>query len=260
MRYFLGVGKYTPNAAVIGEMGWKPSSVKQWGSVVRHFCRMSKMDSGRINQKIFDWARRSASSRCKNQYFRICKMFRSIEININDVHVFSAKRIVEMVENKLRSVELDKWKQSLNRNDTNRNTGGNKLRTYSLFKDTPVVEKYLKYNLPFHHRSSLTKFRCGVAPIRLETGRYENLHVNDRTCFNCTTNVEDEIHVILHCPVYNDIREDLLVKIRQINTVFDTLSDMEKLCYVLNNFEIVKYSAKACYQILQLRRLRLYRR
>jgi hypothetical protein len=65
------------------------------------------------------------SSRCKNQYFRICKMFRSIEIDMNDVNVFSAKRIVEMVENKLRSVELNKWKQSLNRNDSNRNTGGN---------------------------------------------------------------------------------------------------------------------------------------
>jgi beta-xylosidase len=31
--------EYTPNAAVIGEMSWKPSTVKQWGSVVRHGCQ-----------------------------------------------------------------------------------------------------------------------------------------------------------------------------------------------------------------------------
>ena len=30
MRFFLGVGKYTPNDAVSGEMAWKPTSVRQW--------------------------------------------------------------------------------------------------------------------------------------------------------------------------------------------------------------------------------------
>ena len=30
MRFYLGVGKYTPNLSVIGDMGWKPSIIKQW--------------------------------------------------------------------------------------------------------------------------------------------------------------------------------------------------------------------------------------
>lgn len=67
---------------------------------------------------------------------------------MDDVHIFSSKRTVEMVENKLLSVELDKWEHSLNRNESNRNAGGNKLRTYRLFTEDPVVEKYLQYNLP----------------------------------------------------------------------------------------------------------------
>ena len=28
MRFYLGVGKYTPNDAVAGEMGWQPPSVR----------------------------------------------------------------------------------------------------------------------------------------------------------------------------------------------------------------------------------------
>ena len=33
-RFFLGVGKYTPNAAVNGDMGWTPSYIKQMNSVL----------------------------------------------------------------------------------------------------------------------------------------------------------------------------------------------------------------------------------
>ena len=36
MRFFLGTGKYTPSAAVSGDMGWKPAFVKQWKSICVH--------------------------------------------------------------------------------------------------------------------------------------------------------------------------------------------------------------------------------
>ena len=29
MRFFLGTGKYTPNATVFGDMGWQPVHIKQ---------------------------------------------------------------------------------------------------------------------------------------------------------------------------------------------------------------------------------------
>ena len=49
--------------------------------------------------------------------------------------------------------------------------------------------------MPYSNRSALAKFRCGVAPIRLETGRYERLDVNDRICPICNIGIEDEMHV-----------------------------------------------------------------
>ena len=59
--------------------------------------------------------------------------------------------------------------------------------------------------------SAFAKFRCGVAPIRIETGRYEGLSIEERICPFCS-DIEDEKHVLLDCKVYNDLRTSLLDK------------------------------------------------
>jgi len=52
-RFFLGVGKYTPNAAVNGDIGWTPPIVKQWKAVITHWIRLSNMDTNRLNNFMF---------------------------------------------------------------------------------------------------------------------------------------------------------------------------------------------------------------
>jgi hypothetical protein len=59
---------------------------------------------------------------------------------------------------------------------------GNKLRTYKLFKPDFCTEPYLEYKMPLKYRSAYAKLRCGVAPLRVETGRYERKAVHERTC------------------------------------------------------------------------------
>ena len=87
---------------------------------------------------------------------------------------------------------------------------GNKLRTYQLFKEVFETEMYLSKNIPSRYRSAFAKFRCGVAPLRIETGRYANKNVNERVCFIWHEQIEDEKHVLLYCPLYADLRERLL--------------------------------------------------
>ena len=55
--------------------------------------------------------------------------------------------------------------------------GRNRLRTYRLIKRTYKTEQYCVTRLPPKHRSAFAKFRCRVAPIRIETGRYEGLEL-----------------------------------------------------------------------------------
>ena len=66
---------------------------------------------------------------------------------------------------------------------------------------------YLSKNVPSRYRSAFAKFRCGVAPLPIDTGCYENKNVNERVCFICHDRIEDENHVLLDSPLYADVRE-----------------------------------------------------
>ncbi len=69
----------------------------------------------------------------------------------------------------------------------------------------------------------IAKFRCGVAPIRLETGRYIGEYESARICQLCNLNeIESEEHVIIRCPVYHYYRQQLF------NHAFDVSNDFFK--------------------------------
>ena len=55
----------------------------------------------------------------------------------------------------------------------------------------------MKMVMPKCYRSALAKFRCSVAPIRVETGRYEPLPLGKRMCPLCNGGIEKELHVHL---------------------------------------------------------------
>lgn len=54
MRFFLGNGKYAPNAAVQEDMGWNPIIIDQLKSVCSHWNRCLRYDMSRAKKKIFD--------------------------------------------------------------------------------------------------------------------------------------------------------------------------------------------------------------
>lgn len=73
-----------------------------------------------------------------------------------------------------------------------------KLRTYRSFKRDFNLEKYVTMDIPKPHRSVLAQFRCGVSPIRIETGRFRGEEVNDRLCIICSVEaIEDEFHFFI---------------------------------------------------------------
>ena len=113
-----------------------------------------------------------------------------------------------------------KWHKELNRKSNCSKTGGNKLRTYKLFKQSYETEHYCNLILPRNHRSAFSRFRCGVAPIRLEKGRYERLPEAESVCPFCNSEIENEIHVMLNCPLYDDIRYNLFEKAKLLNVYF----------------------------------------
>ena len=260
-RFFLGVGKYTPNTAVNGDMGWTPTHIKQMTTVLSHWFRLNHMDSDRINKQVFLWSYHTRHKH-KNWCFHIDKTLQKTDINLS-IDIFYNKvhrqSIIETLRNVMFTDYKTEWKNKVSSNvSIAKYTGGNKLRTYKMFKHSYETEAYVKCHVMSRtRRSALAKFRCGVAPLRIETGRYEMIPYEERYCFNCTNKIESEEHVLLECPLYKDIRLELLSKIDLQH--FDPLDNHEKVCHLLSDDRIAIYSAKACQIILTERRNFLYR-
>ncbi len=138
----------------------------------------------------------------------------------------------------------------------------NKLRTYRLFKNSVYPEPYLTMNVNRHHRRAFAQFRCGIAPLRVETDRYASnqyIPVCERTCEFCHLGVvEDETHVICNCQMYTDLRATMFSEALTHEPMFSNWNDVDKFCYIFSAPEMVKVTAKTCCEILNRRRNHLF--
>jgi hypothetical protein len=261
-RYFLGVGKYTPNAAVQGDTGLPPPWIDQWVSITRNWCRITCMNDSRLNKKIFLWSYKFAQNNCKNLVWKILNFFRKLGANnLSNVHTpCDKKQAVQQVGEAVFDLYLRDWEKAVNRQKTNNKQVGNKLRLYRTFKHVFETESYMLCTLGRGQRSALAKFRGGVAPIRLETGRYEGLQEHERLCPFCKDCVESEIHTLLQCTAYIDLHGLLFESICKIIPDFMSYSDVAKLEIILasNDEKVIKTCAKICQSILSRRRQLLY--
>ena len=57
-----------------------------------------------------------------------------------------------------------------------------KLRTDIQFKSEIDTEEYVLSFLPKGCRSVIAKLRCGILPLRIETGRYDGVALENRSC------------------------------------------------------------------------------
>ena len=261
-RFFLGLGKFAPVVAVQGDMGWTLPISHQWAAVTRQWCRLGKMPAERINKKIFQYCYDAAGHRCQNWCFRVRKHYQQrgvpgLSEQADVAHCFT-KAAVNRVQQAVMEAEEVKWLTVVNRESARRGAGRNKLRTYNKFKQVFEVEPYVTEVMSRGRRSALAKFRCGVAPIRLETGRYENLPVDQRLCPFCVHTVEDEFHVVLCCPKYEDLRAPLIQAACDINPNLPVISP-EMLHFILSNSVICTLSAKTLFLMLKRRREIMYR-
>ncbi len=149
------------------------------------------------------------------------------------------------------------WNDRLHAEHANRGreAGGNKLRTYKQFKEQYFTEPYVKIVTQKKYRSAYAKFRCGVAPIKIETGRYglNRVPVEERLCEYCNV-VEDEFHVIMQCSQYDDIRMQLMSTICDRDAQFDSYTIEEQFIQLMSNHIYYKTVSKAMYSILNKRR------
>ena len=92
-----------------------------------------------------------------------------------------------------------------------------------------LVSDYVKWSLNKFDHSILAKLRCGIVQFRVETGRFVEINLEDRTCQICNLAVvEDKFHFLYVCDIFNDLRE----------IMFDTVSHIFP---IVNNMDIYEH-------------------
>jgi hypothetical protein len=91
-------------------------------------------------------------------------------------------------------------------------TSGNKLRTYAMLKSEYKIENYLNIILPAHLAQNIARIRTSSHDLEIERGRRVkpiSIPADERWCRHCKTTVEDEIHFVTICPLYESYRNEL---------------------------------------------------
>lgn len=147
-RFFLGVGRYTPNAAVMSDMGWIPIYHTQWKIISSQWCKLINMEQNRMNRKMFAWADDVSlkSKRVRNWTFVVRKHFTDLELEdyCNLSRNIDKRILNDLLMSKMFFKYTERWHINVNAVASMTGNGRNKLRTYKLFNPEYGVENYCK--------------------------------------------------------------------------------------------------------------------
>ena len=183
-----------------------PTFIRQYKRICNQWGRYATMPDSRVNKRIFYFWKSKSGTSCQNWHFRISKHLSSNDCAdfIHMRQIFSSQRMFNILSERMMSTFTGQWQTRVNNNNSRSDNGGNKLRANKLLKNIYQIEQYCKIIMPTSRRSAFAKFLSGVAPLRLETRRYEGLPVHERICPFCRTYDENELHVIIKCETYEN--------------------------------------------------------
>ena len=239
-KCILGVSTCAPTGGVQGELAWHPFRVRAASHAISMWTRISRLPLSELTRKAMcvqrELLRNSHTCWLTSIHNTLCAT--AVGTNVwnlwwsidNFPNTLTACESVLQPENCKRpwdvvcndnfiNYSISTWFEEVNRINAKVGEGNNKLRTYALYKNKWGYEKYLDFIDNRDKRVLYTKFRIGIAPLRIETGRHEHnpakpgtpgIQANVRFCLCCRTErVEDEFHFLMVCPIYTQLRNQL---------------------------------------------------
>jgi hypothetical protein len=242
-RLILGVPNKTTTAAVTGELGRYPLYIDVVSKMVQFWHRLhtAKLPQNFLLEQALK----------ENEQLHLRKKecwLSSIDFILTELglkHLLdnplgnSANHVKNTVKTKLRERFNQQWRQSIFTDERRVHGQKNKLRSYRLFKSHFKREPYIDQVSNITDRNNLIKLRTSSHKLAIETGRYNNIPVDQRLCTMCEGNeVEDEIHFITQCHKYHQQREVLFEIIERSNKNFASLNNSNKFIWLLSNEEV----------------------
>ncbi len=240
-RFYSGVHRLSPIPGIQGDFGWLDCKSRWVIESARLFNRFIKMDNERLNKKMFLYDKSIDAENWNASFKRALT-----DLDLENYWQSNTQIPMDQLENKIREKMTRDWRHRCSTKD--------KLRTYRTFKQDMCTASHLNCNLPKYERSLISQLRLGVLPLRIETGRFTNLAVENRICQLCDMNeVEDEAHFLFNCKLYDVIRASFEA---DLGSPLQNMSISEKFNLVFEHPYILgRFMRKA----MNMRKDKLYR-
>ena len=201
-KRFLSVDSGSPNCMCYGELGRYPVFIAAILQAAKYWLRLCNMSESRIPKQAYlmlmksnisegiDWARSVA--KCLSELG-----FGYIWTNGGTAN---ERGFLKSLKQRLRDCYLQEWNSKLGRSS--------RFDFFKSFKTSFQCEPYLSYINVRKFRDSFIRFRLGCNSLKINA-RPNKEACADTKCPVCQV-IENESHFLIHCKMYDDIRQKYL--------------------------------------------------
>ena len=246
-KKILGIKKSTQNDFVYGELGRLPMQFVRFVRIVKYWLSIVLGKKSLYVSKIYQLSiseMETSHISCWSlsvKYLLLSHGFGEAWYNqgVGDPTVF-----ISLFKQRLIDTNSQNWRSRLEESS--------RARFYRVIRPEQNFQKYLTVVVPATHRAALARLLCSSHTLNVETGRWKRplIPYERRFCNVCNMKIEDEYHIIFECPLYEDLRKQL------IPYHFRVRPSMYKLISLINsnNDKTIKAFAKFVYLSFKLRK------
>jgi len=200
LKRFLNVSIRTPNALVYGETGRYPLFVNIYVKCVKFWLRLLKMNNDRYPRKAYNMLIYMHKQNRNTWASSICFMLYRYGFDEawQNQGVGNEKAFIKLFRERVVFVNRHEWSVDIASKD--------RYQLYRSFKSELFLSPYLSDLKHVKSRNALIRFRLGVSQLKIHKFRFARANVHNYDCPYCKDILETEIHFVLVCPAYTELR------------------------------------------------------
>ena len=110
-----------------------------------------------------------------------------------------------------------------------------KASSFNTYKTSIALEKHLILTFNLKHKIAISRFRLSNHTLMIEKGRHLRLDKNERKCYFCENNIENEEHFLIKCPFYSPLRLALEKACTEHCSRYENLNEEQKFIFLMSN-------------------------
>lgn len=205
MKKFLNVDMKTPNDFVYTEMARYPITINSSINCIRYWLKLVQMENFRLPKKAYNvlyQLDRNGKETWVSK-IRLCLTQNGFGFVWINQGVVNSKSFLNSLKERLIDCKWQNVQAHFSESD--------RFAFYSMIcPKERILMQYLITDIKRHLTSILTKFRFGVSNINVHYLRYRNHNQTQLLCPYCKNVEENEVHFVLCCPLYNNVRRQFI--------------------------------------------------